>query len=89
MKTIQRAGAFIDVVLETDVLVVAADPEGWQRPASARAGARTALIDRTLLRGNITQVGVEDLTWYRARADSDCEGMVSSSCNGEGPWARP
>ncbi len=44
--------------------------------ASARAGARTALLDRNgCFGGNITQVGVEGFAWYRHEKTIDCEGI--------------
>ncbi len=65
------------VVLETDVLVVGSGPGGLAAAlAAARAGARTALVDRNgCFGGNITQVGVEGLAWYRHEATVDCEGI--------------
>ena len=67
----------IDVVLETDVLVVGSGPGGLAAAlAAARAGARTALIDRNgCFGGNITQVGVEGFAWYRHEHTVDCEGI--------------
>jgi ribulose 1,5-bisphosphate synthetase/thiazole synthase len=67
----------LDVVLETEVLVVGSGPGGLAAAlASARAGARTALIDRNgCFGGNITQVGVEGFAWYRHENTVDCEGI--------------
>src|ERR1700742_4963342 len=63
----------IDVIAETDVLVVGSGPGGL---AAARAGARTLLIDRNgCFGGNITQVGVEGFAWYRHEKTIDCEGI--------------
>ncbi len=61
MKTLNEAARSVDVVLETDVLVVGSGPGGLAAAlASARAGARTALMDRNgCFGGNNTQVGVE------------------------------
>src|SRR5246127_4584649 len=77
MKKIDEPARSIDVVLETDVLVVGSGPGGLAAAlASARAGARTALIDRNgCFGGNITQVGVEGLAWYRHEQTVDCEGI--------------
>jgi ribulose 1,5-bisphosphate synthetase/thiazole synthase len=77
MKKINEAARSIDVVLETDVLVVGSGPGGLAAAlAAARAGARTALIDRNgCFGGNITQVGVEGFAWYRHEHTVDAEGI--------------
>jgi ribulose 1,5-bisphosphate synthetase/thiazole synthase len=77
MKKINEAARSIDVVLETDVLVVGSGPGGLAASlAAARAGARTALIDRNgCFGGNITQVGVEGFAWYRHEHTVDAEGI--------------
>src|ERR1700684_3467465 len=77
MKTIVEPARSVDVVLETEVLVVGSGPGGLAAAlSSARAGARTALIDRTgCFGGNITQVGVEGFAWYRHEHTVDCEGI--------------
>src|ERR1700688_852878 len=77
MKKINESARSIDVALETDVLVVGSGPGGLAAAlAAARAGARTALIDRNgCFGGNITQVGVEGFAWYRHEHTVDCEGI--------------
>jgi len=77
MKKISEAARSVDVVLETDVLVVGSGPGGLAAAlAAARAGARTALVDRNgCFGGNITQVGVEGFAWYRHEQTVDCEGI--------------
>ena len=77
MKKINEAARTVDVILETDVLVVGSGPGGLAAAlAAARAGARTALIDRNgCFGGNITQVGVEGFAWYRHEHTVDCEGI--------------
>ena len=77
MRTIPEPARAVDVILETDVLVVGSGPGGLAAAlAAARAGARTALIDRNgCFGGNITQVGVEGFAWYRHEKTVDCEGI--------------
>jgi ribulose 1,5-bisphosphate synthetase/thiazole synthase len=77
MTQILEVARSVDVILETDVLVVGSGPGGLAAAlASARAGARTALIDRNgCFGGNITQVGVEGFAWYRHEQTVDCEGI--------------
>src|ERR1700731_4320082 len=77
MKKINEIARSIDVVLETDVLVVGSGPGGLAAAlTAARAGARTALIDRNgCFGGNITQVGVEGFAWYRHEHTVDAEGI--------------
>ena len=77
MKTITEPGRSVDVILDTDVLVVGSGPGGLAAAlAAARAGARTALVDRNgCFGGNITQVGVEGFAWYRHEHTVDSEGI--------------
>lgn len=77
MKRIAEPAREVDVVLETDVLVVGSGPGGLAAAlAAARAGARTALVDRHgCFGGNITQVGVEGFAWYRHERTIDSEGI--------------
>jgi ribulose 1,5-bisphosphate synthetase/thiazole synthase len=77
MKTIDEPSRRLDVILETDVLVVGSGPGGLAAAlAAARAGAGTALVDRNgCFGGNITQVGVEGFAWYRHELTVDCEGI--------------
>jgi FAD dependent oxidoreductase len=77
VKQINEPARSLDVVAETEVLVVGSGPAGLAAAiASARAGAHTTLIDRYgCFGGNITQVGVEGFAWYRHQATVDSEGI--------------
>ena len=77
MKRIPEPARSVDVVLETDVLVVGSGPGGLAAAlAASRAGVRTTLLDRNgCFGGNITQVGVEGFAWYRHEKTVDSEGI--------------
>jgi ribulose 1,5-bisphosphate synthetase/thiazole synthase len=77
MKTIPEPAKSVDVILETDVLVVGSGPGGLAAAlAAVRTGASTALLERNgCFGGNMTQVGVEGLAWYRHEETVDCEGI--------------
>ncbi len=67
----------IDVIHETDVLVVGSGPGGLAAAlAAARAGVRVTLVERFgCFGGNITVVGVEGMAWYRHEKTIEANGI--------------
>src|SRR5271167_2205000 len=77
MRRISEPGRHVEVISETEILVVGSGPAGLAAAiASARAGAHTTLLERNgCFGGNITQVGVEGFAWYRHAGTVDSEGI--------------
>jgi hypothetical protein len=75
--TISEPARSIDVVQETDVLVVGSGPGGLAAAlAAARCGASVTLVERFgCFGGNITAVGVEGFAWYRHAATVEAGGI--------------
>jgi ribulose 1,5-bisphosphate synthetase/thiazole synthase len=76
-KTITEPSREVEVVHETEVLVVGSGPSGLAAAlAAARTGADVALVERFgCFGGNITAVGVEGFAWYRHEQTVEAGGI--------------
>jgi hypothetical protein len=76
-RTITEPARQIDVIHETDVLVVGSGPGGLPAAlAAARAGVEVTLVERFgCFGGNLTVVGVEGMHWYRHEDTIESHGI--------------
>src|SRR6185312_14973552 len=76
-RTVTEPSREIDVIHETDVLVVGSGPGGLAAAlAAARTGVHVALVERFgCFGGNITAVGVEGFAWYRREQTVEAGGI--------------
>lgn len=77
LRSISEPSREIDVIGETDVLVVGSGPGGLAAAlAAARSGVQVTLVERFgCFGGNITTVGVEGFAWYRHEQTVEAGGI--------------
>ncbi len=78
METYYESGRHIEVLAETQVLVVGGGPSGIAAAiASARVGAKTMLVEGYgCFGGTITHAGVEAIAWFRHDGTVEAGGIL-------------
>jgi ribulose 1,5-bisphosphate synthetase/thiazole synthase len=78
LGTITEPARQVDVIHDTDVLVVGSGPAGLAAAlAAARTGVQVTLVERFgCYGGNITTVGVEGMAWYRHEQTIEANGIA-------------
>jgi len=77
MTTIIESSRPIEVIAESDILVIGSGPAGLAAAvAASREGVSVMLVERYgCFGGVISQVGVESIAWYRHEGTTDVEGI--------------
>ena len=77
LGTVTEPARSVDVIHDTDVLVVGSGPAGLAAAlAAARTGVQVTLVERFgCYGGNITTVGVEGMAWYRHEETIEANGI--------------
>lgn len=77
MQLVKEASRMVPVLRQCDVLVVGSGPSGLAAAlAAAREGVDTILVERHgCFGGNITQVPVESIAWYRHQGTVESHGI--------------